>query len=349
MNVTTSNTNPTYPFTPWPPAPAPAPAPINMASSVPTPSSSNHEHDSIDDHPTHRNSLPHQPSAQSNGEPRPKRKRPVLSCLECKVRKTKCDKALPCSTCVGRGEPQACHYDDGTVPLQTYADKEEFDSLRRRVEELEKIISTGTGIIGAGERGGTGVNGSKDEPRAPKEVEAALTALEWGPDATKETKKQPIGVGMTRDREWPSIVNQSLGAKRPRWLAQMRDLITALPSRSMVEGLVDYYFTEFMIATHLHEWVFRQELAQLWPMIESGHYTSIDPAWLALLCAVLNCTAFSMLDDVTRCPFPTTRDGLESIADDLWEGMQLALGCADCMLRPQMRNLMAILVCQSFP
>lgn len=41
-----------------------------------------------------------------------KRPRPTLSCTECVRRKSKCDRCIPCSTCVKRGSPERCRVDD---------------------------------------------------------------------------------------------------------------------------------------------------------------------------------------------------------------------------------------------
>lgn len=45
-----------------------------------------------------------------------KRKRLVLSCLECKRRKLKCDRQLPvCSRCSEIGHPEQCKYDERSI------------------------------------------------------------------------------------------------------------------------------------------------------------------------------------------------------------------------------------------
>src|SRR4051794_25492658 len=39
-----------------------------------------------------------------------KRNRPPLSCLACRARKQKCDRAQPCGSCVRRGSEATCSY-----------------------------------------------------------------------------------------------------------------------------------------------------------------------------------------------------------------------------------------------
>lgn len=45
------------------------------------------------------------PEGTENGDPMPKkrRRRAVLSCTACKLRKIKCSRTFPCTACVGRG------------------------------------------------------------------------------------------------------------------------------------------------------------------------------------------------------------------------------------------------------
>ncbi|KAF3076266.1 hypothetical protein CFAM422_001789 [Trichoderma lentiforme] len=45
-----------------------------------------------------------------------RKKRPPLSCTECRRRKRKCDGKLPCCDCKLRDKPQGCRYADGAMP-----------------------------------------------------------------------------------------------------------------------------------------------------------------------------------------------------------------------------------------
>ncbi|KIV90261.1 hypothetical protein PV10_07582 [Exophiala mesophila] len=45
-----------------------------------------------------------------------KRPRPVISCLECRRKKLKCDRAYPCQQCVKIGRPGRCQYQRGSEP-----------------------------------------------------------------------------------------------------------------------------------------------------------------------------------------------------------------------------------------
>lgn len=93
-----------------------------------------------------------------------KRPRPVVSCLECRNRKLKCDRSLPCSKCVKDGRENLCRYADGqrpssnnnldnhaskrsrlsTEPVSDSANSEllaKFNELQSRVQQLEGNLS----------------------------------------------------------------------------------------------------------------------------------------------------------------------------------------------------------------
>jgi len=45
-----------------------------------------------------------------------KRSRPVISCLECRRKKSKCDRTHPCQQCIKAGRPGRCQYQPGQDP-----------------------------------------------------------------------------------------------------------------------------------------------------------------------------------------------------------------------------------------
>ncbi|KAM0754833.1 hypothetical protein T439DRAFT_297225 [Meredithblackwellia eburnea MCA 4105] len=71
-----------------------------------------------------------------------KRNRAALSCTECKRRKIKCDRKLPCEACCKRGEEQDCRWEDPKPGLaqQPFALAKEHEQLKERVALLEAYI-----------------------------------------------------------------------------------------------------------------------------------------------------------------------------------------------------------------
>ena len=93
----------------------------------------------------------------------PKRPRPVVSCLQCRTKKLKCDRRLPCSKCIKGGRRDACEYAAGQEPLSNddipyenghkrqrtennltdpslAAAAAKFDDLQHRVRQLEQAL-----------------------------------------------------------------------------------------------------------------------------------------------------------------------------------------------------------------
>lgn len=93
-----------------------------------------------------------------------KRPRPVVSCLQCRQKKLKCDRKLPCSKCIVGGRQEACEYaagqepplaespvavssgvkrafDDGSGSTSALADiTAKYEELQTRVAQLEEAF-----------------------------------------------------------------------------------------------------------------------------------------------------------------------------------------------------------------
>ncbi|GAA5897588.1 hypothetical protein JCM5296_003731 [Sporobolomyces johnsonii] len=66
-----------------------------------------------------------------------------LSCGECKRRKIKCDRKIPCSACIKRGTPDGCSWEDAKIEpeRQPFALADDLDDLRERLRLVEKFIN----------------------------------------------------------------------------------------------------------------------------------------------------------------------------------------------------------------
>ncbi|GAA5923190.1 hypothetical protein JCM1841_005923 [Sporobolomyces salmonicolor] len=66
-----------------------------------------------------------------------------LSCGECKRRKIKCDRKIPCSACIKRGTPDGCSWEDAKIEpeRQPFALADDLDDLRERLCLVEKFIN----------------------------------------------------------------------------------------------------------------------------------------------------------------------------------------------------------------
>jgi hypothetical protein len=65
-----------------------------------------------------------------------KRPRPVISCLECRRKKLKCSRTLPCQQCVKAKRADACSFQPGQEPELRLSDGEdEVEDKRRRLRD----------------------------------------------------------------------------------------------------------------------------------------------------------------------------------------------------------------------
>ncbi|KAI1627637.1 hypothetical protein EDD37DRAFT_269532 [Exophiala viscosa] len=84
-----------------------------------------------------------------------KRPRPVISCLECRRKKLKCDRTHPCQQCIKIGRPGQCEYQSGVEPLPNIAYALASPAKRQRIHSPS---------VEAVDRGITVPNGSHDLP-----------------------------------------------------------------------------------------------------------------------------------------------------------------------------------------
>jgi hypothetical protein len=63
-----------------------------------------------------------------------KRPRPVISCLECRRKKLKCDRLDPCQQCIKIGRPGRCTYQSGQEPVPNTAYLRGHPSKRQRLD-----------------------------------------------------------------------------------------------------------------------------------------------------------------------------------------------------------------------
>lgn len=70
-------------------------------------------------------------SSESSWNPR---SRPIVSCLNCRRKKQKCDRRSPCNSCIRSGRPESCEYAPGQEPTSGSGDEEPQSSKRRRID-----------------------------------------------------------------------------------------------------------------------------------------------------------------------------------------------------------------------
>ncbi|GAA5862732.1 hypothetical protein JCM1840_002655 [Sporobolomyces johnsonii] len=90
------------------------------------------------------------------------RKRSPASCAPCRKKKLKCDRCLPCSSCVQRGDPDGCIWEGDATPLYTLRDETDAKQLRAQVDRLQALVDSLAGTSPRGDpRGSAASNASQ--------------------------------------------------------------------------------------------------------------------------------------------------------------------------------------------
>ncbi|KAH6874400.1 fungal-specific transcription factor domain-containing protein [Thelonectria olida] len=272
-----------------------------------------------------------------------KRNRPPVSCEPCRTRKLKCNRGLPCDTCIKRGKRTTCHYApnaDRNVNKRA--------SVSDRLKNIEGLIAslipnvphTSTSpVLGApmdelsiassgliqNSRDGTGdapIPAPTTSSSSPSQAEANQTSYvdstHWSSilkdirDIREQLGEhgpiQPHGTSPpAHASKEPDHGSFDLGFGHCP-VSTLQEIVASLPPRSVSDSLVFHYFnSRFTILPILHPNKFQLEYERFW---ENPLETSV--IWIGLLFAVLSLAAglcqISDMSNRPRGPIPTPRD-----------------------------------------
>ncbi|GAA5851654.1 hypothetical protein JCM9279_002533 [Rhodotorula babjevae] len=68
------------------------------------------------------------------------RKRVPASCTPCRKKKLRCNRSMPCSSCVERGDPEGCVWDGDAVPLFVAREETDVKELKAQVDRLQHLL-----------------------------------------------------------------------------------------------------------------------------------------------------------------------------------------------------------------
>ncbi|WWC61891.1 uncharacterized protein I303_104476 [Kwoniella dejecticola CBS 10117] len=296
-----------------------------------------------------------------------KRPRAKLTCLNCKRRKTKCDKTLPCSSCITRGEGGSCHYEEGYEPIQTHpsSSNQEFKAIQDRLERIEAALTTHTlhshlspaataqsKLTNGRSENDTSVRAATEE-RAHGVLVASRTKPNHGPSPIYQNhyEQETIQSRTTAPEIWPNIVLTSTYRRSARWHREMHSILETLPNQAQMDYILDFYFLELqIIGMHIMRSVFMSEMDRFVQLKSLNLQSSVDPAWLAQVVCILWVTCHFLAENDTRLnssaaiSIGLTKASTVDLAFRLYDALEMALNCAGWLFRPQIRVLQTLLV-----
>ncbi|KAJ3533439.1 hypothetical protein NM208_g7984 [Fusarium decemcellulare] len=246
------------------------------------------------------------------------------SCLSCSSRKVKCDKSVPCSRCIKRGQAEACMREMVIVrgEVTTWQDGPHV----RTYEEL-----------------------SRENQRLRREIGTLRAEL----DKTLQSKPRPVplrSIKVDQDGEgleeelWQSLSTTQGKARTNSTILAWEDIL--LPSPACSDRLIAYDRTWNSWVHYALEYPhFGDECTNFMESIQDNmSLDKADASWMAVYFSVLS-TALLMMDDAEAENLPLP-DGFtqQAVSANWYHAAIFCLHRADFLRVPSIRSVQAIAI-----
>nr|XP_019049887.1 hypothetical protein I302_00306 [Kwoniella bestiolae CBS 10118]OCF28817.1 hypothetical protein I302_00306 [Kwoniella bestiolae CBS 10118] len=266
---------------------------------------------------------------------------------------------------------------DGLTPAPTSqaqipAGGTEVDALRSRMEQLENhivrlvdlvdtsglVLKTSPAVHTTYPTPFSNHASASSSSNTPKTSTLDMTFLAlddlsrgYSPSASGTHRNESALRSDISHQGWPSIfLSNNLVPPSPRTTQAMFDIASAIPQQEIITILVDYHLSNFGMFWHfMQRNVFEAELAQFHQVRLAPNLIFVDPAWLALLIAVLRVSLQALIEDTDPALVllvgdkPTLRKMDTSFAD----AFETAIFAARIFHKPQVRMLQALMILTS--
>ena len=258
-----------------------------------------------------------------------KRNRQPLSCLPCRLKKLKCDRAHPCEMCIKRNDEGSCTYSRPATSGR--ADVAGRAKAHDRLRQLEQLV------MQMAESNASPQNGSTTQVTPPTTVSTASTgdealadgALQHGSGTSKYVGSthwsaileniQEIKSAITEDPgrspeaddpEERNNVDREILFGSTRTMSLQQILSQHLPPRIQVDRLLSVYFNaKYFVIPYIHTYQFQRQYEKFWidPLRTSPHWISV----LFSICCIASQLSTSDMagsfvgEDGPRSPFLT--------------------------------------------
>ncbi|QPC80086.1 hypothetical protein HYE68_010838 [Fusarium pseudograminearum] len=272
-----------------------------------------------------------------------KRNRPPKSCEPCRTRKLKCNRNLPCDSCIRRNKQSICHYASNADRNERRVEK--GTSITERLKHLEGLLTivaqqrdpmASLSISDEGPRGAAGGTSfftpGSIESRGGSEAKDNSNAVPQGPAGHLDSShwssilenikaiREELPSESPQEKEQTSPSNSSgVGSEQLGRMSPDLDfgstkgtsdeiILAALPPRQVCDTLISMFFRwHYTMMPILHPVKFQREYERFW---NSPRHTS--NTWTALLFALLSlstgvCEASGMVLN-SPVPLPSSKD-----------------------------------------
>jgi hypothetical protein len=263
------------------------------------------------------------------------RNRELRACTECRKRKLKCDRHLPCTSCTRRNDPSSCNYERSSIGQKNEYERRvkaeaRLEHLEMLVQQLSQPVQTSTnGSISTPEDNTnwgssildhdvqtslpdsqTHYNGSTHWSAMLEDIEELRFTI-MNDDTIDSGSNSSHASG--DDDDGTSVL---FGASRP---LPYHDIISSfLPPRREVDRLVAAYFrAKAITAPFIHAGQFNRLYQAFWndPIVTS-------PLWTSML--------FSILDIMTKTS-SAHPPGLQNSEEKSFKSDRFAMAAAHCL------------------
>ncbi|RBR26422.1 uncharacterized protein FIESC28_00827 [Fusarium coffeatum] len=260
---------------------------------------------------------PSSTSGASNTTPK-RRPRKPLNCDPCRHSKLKCDRQLPCNTCLKRGWQDSCAYGSNfTGPRGRRRNRPSHVVAEPR---LDNIVAEPIPVQ------------ASETSQTPEPIQERWDCILRRPDV----ERRPVG--NATDAQRPTVT-LSLGPNVP-----IEDLLAMLPPPSVTEYLVVRYFGTLCSIFHIiHGPTFQK---QFLAFTEAPEKTSLS--WLALLFAIMSLTLETLKTDDAGLNLlwqdPSVPRDLLALSQKFRNAAMMSLSQDQFLIRHDLDTLEALLI-----
>ncbi|EME89435.1 uncharacterized protein MYCFIDRAFT_126812, partial [Pseudocercospora fijiensis CIRAD86] len=212
------------------------------------------------------------------------RNRESLTCVECRTRKLKCDRQLPCSSCTKRGDPSSCSY-NRTPGRKETAESSRASRAESRLQHLEQALQD---LVNTSSRGPE-TNSSDASARLERSNVDDGTSIYTGPThhaAMLEDIAELRNVIGEQDVDFHSYGYYDSDVLFGGVQALPLPVILSryLPSRTESDRRLAIYFrAEGIASPFVHVGQFHKQYEAFWQV-----QYAISPLWISLLFSIFH-------------------------------------------------------------